>query len=85
MDSSKLSAGPLLLILFLVISSTDTVQCFDRIFIFGDSMADAGNFCRLVGGVCTALPYGETYFHKANGRWCDGRLIVDFIGMYMSK
>ncbi|KAJ3709036.1 hypothetical protein LUZ61_012741 [Rhynchospora tenuis] len=42
-------------------------------------MTDTGNACRLIGGNCLPPPYGETYFHQPNGRWCDGRMIVDFI------
>ncbi|KAK3443217.1 hypothetical protein EUGRSUZ_B03276 [Eucalyptus grandis] len=27
----------------------------------------------------TRAPNGETYFHKPSGRYCDGRLLIDFI------
>jgi phospholipase/lecithinase/hemolysin len=80
--SSKLSlVDPfsLLLILLISIGSVQSLCCFDRIFSFGDSNTDAGNFCPKQGTSCFVLPYGETYFHKPNDRWCDGRLIVDFI------
>ncbi|KAJ4758241.1 GDSL esterase/lipase [Rhynchospora pubera] len=65
--------------------SIDTVQSlssFDRVFSFGDSMADTGNACRSMGAQnCPAMkaPYGETYFHQPNGRWSDGRVVADFI------
>nr|XP_051225212.1 GDSL esterase/lipase At1g28590-like [Lolium perenne] len=56
--------------------------CYTRVFSFGDSITDTGNY-RFVftndNGAHAPWPYGETYFHKATGRSSDGRLIVDFI------
>ncbi|KAJ1704743.1 hypothetical protein LUZ63_004522 [Rhynchospora breviuscula] len=82
MDPSKLSPVVPFALFLVILISADTVKslcCFDRVFTFGDSMTDAGNACQVQGGNCGIPPYGETYFHKPNGRWCDGRLIVDFI------
>ncbi|VAH77919.1 unnamed protein product [Triticum turgidum subsp. durum] len=51
--------------------------------IFGDSLADTGNFPFLYGNdsrePALRTPYGETFFRRATGRFSDGRLIVDFI------
>ncbi|XP_019195032.1 PREDICTED: acetylajmalan esterase-like [Ipomoea nil] len=56
---------------------------FKRFYQFGDSISDTGNLLRLPGVTmyypAYRLPYGETFFHKATGRFSDGRLIVDFI------
>ncbi|CAO2836774.1 unnamed protein product [Amaranthus hypochondriacus] len=51
---------------------------YPAVFNFGDSNSDTGD------RVASALeeiddPYGETYFKKPSGRFCDGRLIVDFL------
>ncbi|KAJ6991492.1 GDSL esterase/lipase 4-like [Populus alba x Populus x berolinensis] len=51
-------------------------------FIFGDSIFDAGNdnYINLsVSDRANYWPYGETFFHFPTGRFTDGRLIVDFI------
>ncbi|KAJ1689963.1 hypothetical protein LUZ63_014118 [Rhynchospora breviuscula] len=57
--------------------------CYTRIFSFGDSLTDTGNYLRIVGNVsrntAARLPYGETYFHHPTGRCSDGRLLLDFI------
>ncbi|XP_042493662.1 esterase-like [Macadamia integrifolia] len=50
---------------------------FPAVFNFGDSNSDTG-------GLAAAFfppnsPYGETFFHTPAGRYCDGRLIIDFI------
>ncbi|CAH9116812.1 unnamed protein product [Cuscuta epithymum] len=60
---------------------------FERIYQFGDSISDTGNLLRLPGSrmfyPAYRLPYGETFFHKATGRFSDGRLIVDFIADHL--
>lgn len=59
-------------------------ESYTSIFSFGDSLADTGNLLHLrandppnVG----RFPYGRTYFHHPTGRFSDGRLIIDFIGI----
>lgn len=61
--------------------------CYSAIYSFGDSLADTGNLlaAAVAGGRNLSqlnfanLPYGETYFRNATGRYSDGRLIVDYI------
>ncbi|KVH89493.1 Lipase, GDSL [Cynara cardunculus var. scolymus] len=74
------------LFLFVVCVSTTLSSSlplgYDRIYSFGDSIADTGNFLHsgaLTNPVIGKLPYGETFFHHATGRCSNGRLIVDFI------
>ncbi|XP_044959209.1 GDSL esterase/lipase At1g28600-like isoform X2 [Hordeum vulgare subsp. vulgare] len=52
--------------------------CFKRIFAFGDSIIDTGNFRT---GSMWMPPYGGTYFHHPTGRCSDGRLIIDFYAL----
>ncbi|KAL6649993.1 hypothetical protein ACP70R_014217 [Stipagrostis hirtigluma subsp. patula] len=55
-------------------------SCYTRLFSFGDSLTDAGNYVTLFPDISVlAPPYGETFFRRPTGRFCDGRLIVDFI------
>ena len=61
---------------------------FNSIFSFGDSYTDTGNLNilaqKLAFPVYTdKLPYGETFFHHPSNRGSDGRLIVDFLGIYI--
>ncbi|GJT41837.1 GDSL esterase/lipase [Tanacetum coccineum] len=51
---------------------------YPAVFNFGDSNSDTGD---LVAGVGDHLdpPNGQTYFKGPSGRFCDGRLIVDFL------
>ncbi|CAL4914549.1 unnamed protein product [Urochloa decumbens] len=54
--------------------------CFERLFSLGDSITDAGNLASVAPNLSVlAFPYGETFFRRPTGRFCDGRLIVDFI------
>ncbi|KAF8700789.1 hypothetical protein HU200_034146 [Digitaria exilis] len=56
-------------------------------FSFGDSVAETGNICVVSSAnateynvlTCTHRPYGITYFGRPSCRWCDGRIVVDFI------
>lgn len=51
---------------------------YPAIFNFGDSNSDTGEL--VAGkGLQLDLPNGVTYFHKRSGRFCDGRLIIDFL------
>ncbi|XP_031103512.1 GDSL esterase/lipase At1g54790 [Ipomoea triloba] len=51
---------------------------YPAVFNFGDSNSDTGG---LVAGLGDRLdpPNGQTYFQKPSGRFCDGRLIIDFL------
>lgn len=53
---------------------------FPAIFNFGDSNSDTGGLSAAFGQA--PYPNGETYFHTPSGRFSDGRLIVDFIGIF---
>ncbi|XWS39711.1 hypothetical protein CRYUN_Cryun18bG0078400 [Craigia yunnanensis] len=55
------------------------------LFIFGDSLFDAGNnnyINTTVNYQANFWPYGETFFKYPTGRFSDGRLIPDFIAEY---
>lgn len=69
-------------ILLLTSISISYVRSIDfnypAVFNFGDSNSDTGD--RVASGLEEIDdPYGETYFKKPSGRFCDGRLIVDFL------
>lgn len=53
---------------------------FPAIFNFGDSNSDTGGLASAFPAFLPP-PYGETYFHEPAGRFSDGRLIIDFIGI----
>lgn len=54
------------------------------VFNFGDSNSDTGG---LVAGKAFPMTQfnGETYFHEPSGRFCDGRLIIDFLSTCYSS
>lgn len=57
--------------------------CFSAIYTFGDSTADVGESHYLPNITYNnnfRLPYGESYI-AASGRWSNGRLIGDYLGM----
>ncbi|XP_010255795.1 PREDICTED: GDSL esterase/lipase At1g54790-like [Nelumbo nucifera] len=71
---------PFLALAFFLSSPTGEAVVFKylAVFNFGDSNSDTGE---LVAGMGDHLdpPNGQTYFLKPSGRFCDGRLIVDFL------
>ncbi|XP_041994029.1 GDSL esterase/lipase At1g54790-like [Salvia splendens] len=70
----------IIIIIFFIFSAAVTAVDFSypAVFNFGDSNSDSGN---LVAGMADnlQLPNGQTYFQKPSGRFCDGRLIIDFL------
>ncbi|KAG7585559.1 GDSL lipase/esterase [Arabidopsis thaliana x Arabidopsis arenosa] len=71
------------IVLFILISlffpsSFSIILKYPAIINFGDSNSDTGNL--ISSGIENVNPpYGQTYFNLPSGRYCDGRLIVDFL------
>ncbi|GKE22402.1 hypothetical protein Tco_1433914 [Tanacetum coccineum] len=70
----------MLLIMFLshhVVDASKNLCDFPAIFNFGDSNSDTGGLSAAFGQA--GPPHGESFFHGPAGRYCDGRLVIDFI------
>jgi hypothetical protein len=67
-------------VVLLLTAPAGRCHCYKRIFSFGDSIIDTGNFAR--SGPIMEYPFGMTYFHHPTGRISDGRVLVDFYGEY---
>ncbi|XP_021671181.2 GDSL esterase/lipase At1g54790 isoform X2 [Hevea brasiliensis] len=77
--ATKFIAFLSLLILPILPSEAKSVDFnYPAVFNFGDSNSDTGE---LVAGLGILLdpPNGQIYFKSPSGRFCDGRLIVDFL------
>lgn len=59
------------------VDSTERCE-FPALYNFGDSNSDTGGISAAMKMV--SPPNGETFFGHPSGRFCDGRLIIDFIG-----
>lgn len=83
MASLLLNTFPYSLFLYLLLVPNPVAARYSALFAFGNSLTDTGNMAHFGGdSVATNhLPYGETYFRRPSGRYSDGRLVVDFIGM----
>ncbi|XP_060675719.1 GDSL esterase/lipase 1-like [Ziziphus jujuba] len=91
---AKLNLINIYLFVFCISLFNFQTKCFDEsswlykkqaaLFIFGDSQFDAGNnnYINTTTGKANYWPYGETFFHYPTGRFCDGRLVPDFIAQY---
>ncbi|XP_055816793.1 GDSL esterase/lipase At1g54790 [Solanum dulcamara] len=69
----------ILTLFFICLPLASTIDFnYPAVFNFGDSNSDTGG---LVAGVGDRLepPNGQTYFKNPSGRFCDGRLIIDFL------
>ncbi|KAJ3685307.1 hypothetical protein LUZ61_014471 [Rhynchospora tenuis] len=73
-----------LTVLLLISLPRFSVGCYTRIFCFGDSLTDTGNFKHIAGNDTSYLgthpPYGETYFYRPTGRYSNGRVFADYFG-----
>ncbi|KAH0731565.1 hypothetical protein KY289_002753 [Solanum tuberosum] len=79
MASSTTCVLHILALFFFCLPLANTIDFnYPAIFNFGDSNSDTGG---LVAGVGDRLepPNGQTYFKNPSGRFCDGRLIIDFL------
>ncbi|KAI3449594.1 hypothetical protein Pfo_006259 [Paulownia fortunei] len=75
MDSTFL----ILQIIFYCLAKVDSFNfSYQVVFNFGDSNSDTGG---LAAGIAFPVgpPNGQTFFQKPAGRFCDGRLITDFL------
>lgn len=54
---------------------------YPAVFNFGDSNSDTGELGAALGFLLDP-PNGQNYFKESAGRFCDGRLIVDFLSKY---
>ncbi|XP_030467404.2 GDSL esterase/lipase 5-like isoform X1 [Syzygium oleosum] len=71
--------------LFISIRCDNPLPRDVALFIFGDSINDAGTnkyINTTVNFRANFFPYGETFFHYPTGRFSNGRLIADFIAEY---
>ncbi|WMV54396.1 hypothetical protein MTR67_047781 [Solanum verrucosum] len=62
-----------------------SVQKQKALFVFGDSLFDPGNnnyINTTTQFQANWSPYGESFFNPPTGRFCDGRIIPDFIAEY---
>ncbi|XP_050225038.1 GDSL esterase/lipase At3g27950 [Mercurialis annua] len=61
-----------------VMSDADVQKCkFRSLYNFGDSNSDTGGISAALSEVTE--PNGETFFGHPAGRFCDGRLLIDFL------
>ena len=56
---------------------------FPAMFVFGDSLTDSGNNNKLLTLIkANKPPYGKDFPLGATGRFCNGPLSTDYIGMF---
>ncbi|XP_051225207.2 sinapine esterase [Lolium perenne] len=80
-STSMLVVAVALLVLAAAQPARAHPPCFSRLFNFGDSLSDTGNYRFIFPNDTNepVLPYGETFFNRSTGRFSNGRLILDFI------
>ncbi|CAK7340784.1 unnamed protein product [Dovyalis caffra] len=78
MASRKLTLR-ILTLLFILSSVANSIDFnYPSVFNFGDSNSDTGDLAAGLGFLL-APPNGQIYFKTPTGRFCDGRLVVDFL------
>ncbi|CAO1948488.1 unnamed protein product [Urochloa humidicola] len=70
-------------VVLALVRAAPAAGCYPRVFSFGDSLADTGNYRFAYpndsGEPALRPPYGETFFHHPTGRFSNGRIVLDFI------
>ncbi|KAL3520869.1 hypothetical protein ACH5RR_019018 [Cinchona calisaya] len=56
---------------------------FLKLFVFGDSYADTGNWPKSTAAICWKNPYGMTFPGKPSGRFSDGRILTDYLASFL--
>ncbi|XP_019151447.1 PREDICTED: GDSL esterase/lipase At5g03610-like [Ipomoea nil] len=59
------------------------LNCPEKLFIFGDSYVDTGNWPPTYVSRPWREPYGMTFPGKPSGRWSNGRVLTDYIAAYL--
>ncbi|WCJ43193.1 GDSL-like Lipase/Acylhydrolase superfamily protein [Euphorbia peplus] len=87
MQSYKRSTMGAKILTFQIVSLIYILPCihgatidfnYPAVFNFGDSNSDTGDLTAALGFLLDP-PNGQNYFKTPTGRFCDGRLIVDFL------
>ncbi|CAK8572415.1 unnamed protein product [Lathyrus sativus] len=78
MGSTYAVALQILLFCICLVLADSVEFSYPAVFNFGDSNSDTGEITA-AKGFKLAPPYGQNYFKTLSGRFCDGRLIVDFL------
>nr|GME18530.1 GDSL esterase/lipase At5g03610-like [Ipomoea batatas] len=55
----------------------------EKLFVFGDSYADTGNWPPTDASMPWREPYGMTFPGNPSGRWSDGHVLTDYIAAYL--
>lgn len=60
----------------------DGKRKYTAMYVFGDSLSDNGNNKYFVESLAKAnfLPYGVDFSAGPSGRFCNGKIFVDFLG-----
>ncbi|XP_039012788.1 GDSL esterase/lipase 6-like [Hibiscus syriacus] len=85
MEKRKRKLQAHLLIFLIVFINLSLCRDVPAVFIFGDSVFDAGN--NRVSKNCSVQadfpPYGSAFFHHPTGRFTNGRTVADFISQFI--
>ena len=54
-----------------------------KLFVFGDSYADTGNWPKSTDAVSWKEPYGMSFPGNPSGRFSDGLILTDYIGLLL--
>lgn len=82
MDSKKVVAFQVVTFCLCLAAANSVDFSYPAVFNFGDSNSDTGELAAAMGFLVSP-PNGQKYFKTPSGRFCDGRLIVDFLSKFL--